>query len=424
MHLSPASLARLFSSGSVTLVVRGIGDGLPVLDASDSTRDTLGCEPAELIATAYTERVHPDDLAAFELGFREALAAGKDRFVLADYRLRHADGSWVWVQDDVRVEPDPEAAGGSSVCTIACLIDVTERRRVRDELDQQCRHLEARVALAERLESIGQLAAGIAHEINTPTQYVGHNTRFLEESFAELSPLLGLAAELAASILREEDAVARAEELERALEAADFEELGREIPKAIRQSLEGIGHVGRIVQAMKEFSHPGGEERTWVDLNHAVESTITVATNEWKYRADLELDLEPGLPALSCRAGELNQVLLNLIVNAAQAIGGERDEKRGRIGITTRCVGEQVEVRISDTGPGIPEEIRGRIFDPFFTTKEVGRGTGQGLSIVHEVVVENHGGSIELETEPGQGTTFIVRLPLGAETEVEESAER
>jgi signal transduction histidine kinase len=207
------------------------------------------------------------------------------------------------------------------------------------------------------------------------------------------------------------------DELDRLAADVDLGFLMTEIPKAIEQSLEGLNRVAEIVRAMKQFSHPDQDEPELADLNRAIENTVTVARNEWKYVADVELDLDPELPAVPCRAGRFNQVILNLIVNAAQAIGelvGDGAQERGKIHIMTRRGQGYVEIRVADTGTGIPARIRSRIFDPFFTTKQVGKGTGQGLAITHNIVVEQHGGSIEFETEEGKGTTFILRLPLQA----------
>jgi signal transduction histidine kinase len=284
-------------------------------------------------------------------------------------------------------------------------------RRIQKELKES----HAQLLRAQKLESIGQLAAGVAHEINTPTQYVGDNTRFLEESFRELAPILKKADELAESVRQGTSSSELADELKAALEEADVEYLGEEIPRAIEQSLNGIDRVRKIVQSMKDFSHPGVEGMVSIDLNRAIESTITVASNEWKYVAELETDFDPELPAVSCLQGEINQVVLNLIVNAAHAIADvvvDGEEGRGTITISTRRDGEFAEVRIGDTGSGIPEAAQGKIFDPFFTTKEVGKGTGQGLSIAHAVVVNKHGGTLDFDTEIGKGTTFVLRLPL------------
>jgi signal transduction histidine kinase len=202
------------------------------------------------------------------------------------------------------------------------------------------------------------------------------------------------------------------------MEQLDVEYLMEEVPKAIQQSLDGIERVAGIVQAMKEFSHPGTEEKTAIDLNRAIQSTITVARNEWKYVAEVVTEFDSCLPMARCLPGEFNQVILNLIINAAQAIAEtaqEGDAARGTITISTRRDGEWAEIRIGDTGTGIPEAIRSRVFDPFFTTKEVGKGTGQGLAIAHSIVVDKHQGTITFDTETGKGTTFIIRLPLHPE---------
>jgi len=292
--------------------------------------------------------------------------------------------------------------------TAGCLLlasDITDRR-----------HLESQLSQAQKLESIGQLAAGIAHEVNTPTQYVGDNTRFMEEAFADLSTLLAQFQDLLDAARSGAVPAAVVAATEAAIEEADLDYLRDEIPTAIRQSLEGIERVTQIVAAMKEFSHPGEAEKQASDINKQIESTITVSRNEWKYVAELTTDLDPELPPVPCLAAELNQVFLNIIVNAAHAIRdvvGESGEM-GQITITSRQSGGWVEIRIRDTGSGIPKHARAKVFDPFFTTKEVGKGTGQGLAIAHSVVVDKHGGNLTFETEMGKGTTFVIRLPVGA----------
>lgn len=275
--------------------------------------------------------------------------------------------------------------------------------------------LEAQLVRAQKLESIGQLAAGIAHEINTPTQYVADNTLFLQTACSDLTTLL----EQYAAVLQASKAgsVPRCliEEVEATAAAIDVEYLLAEIPHAIQQSLEGLERVTTIVRAMKDFSHPGKEDKTAIDLNKAIESTITVARNEWKYVANMVTDFAPDLPLVPCLPGELNQVVLNLIVNAAHAIAdvaGNGEQRKGTITLGTRMEGAEVVIWVSDTGTGIPAEIRDKIFDPFFTTKEVGKGTGQGLAIAHDVVAQKHGGTITFETVEGHGTTFLIRLPV------------
>ncbi len=274
--------------------------------------------------------------------------------------------------------------------------------------------LEHDLTQAQKLESIGQLAAGIAHEINTPTQFVGDNVRFLSDSFADLLVVLDRHRELLASAKAGTCPPELVAACEAESERADLGYLREEIPKAMAQSAEGIERITKIVRAMKDFAHPGSDEKTFVDLNKAIESTVTVTRNEWKYVADMKTDLAPDIPPVPCLLGRFNQVILNMIVNAAHAIGDvvKGTGSKGGISITSRRAGQFAEIRIADTGTGIPEEIRHKIFDPFFTTKEVGKGTGQGLAIARSVVVDKHRGSITVESEVGKGTTFIVRLPL------------
>ena len=292
--------------------------------------------------------------------------------------------------------------------------DITERKRAEEALRQS----ESQLRLAQKLESIGQLAAGIAHEINTPIQYIGDNAKFLDEAFRDLVRFVEPQRELA-SALRNPDQTDFVTALERAVEHVDVDYLRNEIPKAIEHLLEGVAQVARIVRAMKEFSHPGPVEKAPVNINRAIESTILVCKSEWKYVAGLTTDFDPELPPVPCVASEFNQVILNLIVNAAHAIGDVvRDSnQKGSIRISTRRDDGWVEVRVSDTGAGIPEDIRTKIFTPFFTTKEVGKGTGQGLAISHSVIVRKHQGTIHFESEVGVGTTFVIRLPLKCEAE-------
>jgi signal transduction histidine kinase len=268
---------------------------------------------------------------------------------------------------------------------------------------------------AQKMEAIGRLAAGIAHEINTPTQYVGDNTKFLKDSFQGMSNVLAAHRALSEAVRTGAATDELIRNIERVEAESDLAYLLEQIPCAIEETLEGVGRVSRIVGAMKEFSHPGKSEKCPTDLNRAIETTATVARNEWRYVADLTLDLDSRLPLVPCFAGEFNQVILNLVVNAAHAIGdvirGKVTEK-GTIAIRTRRDGEVVELRVSDTGSGIPEAVQPRIFEPFFTTKPVGQGTGQGLAFVYTTIVKKHGGSVRFETEPGKGTTFILRLPV------------
>jgi PAS domain S-box-containing protein len=275
-------------------------------------------------------------------------------------------------------------------------------------------NLETQLSHARKLESVGQLAAGIAHEINTPTQYISDNTHFFKDSFEDICQVVSAYQELFDACAAKDAEAPLREHIEEVLQEADWEFLEEEIPQAIDQSLEGLERVADIVRSMKDFSHPGTKEKTVTDINRALASTITVSRNVWKYVADLKEDFDESLPMVTCLPGELNQVFLNLITNAAHAIGekvGDGSQAKGCITVTTRYDDTWVEVQISDTGTGIPDHIVHRVFDPFFTTKEVGQGTGQGLNICRMIVVEKHGGEIDFTTRPGQGTTFVVRLP-------------
>jgi len=277
--------------------------------------------------------------------------------------------------------------------------DVTDLHRMEQDLRQ-----------AQRLESIGRLAAGIAHEINTPIQFIGDSSHFLKQSYTNVMSYLASCQ----ALLEHPAFEAHQLTLAKLREDLDIAFVEEEAPKALDQITEGVGRVAKIVSAMKSFAHPGSAEKDIADLNRALETTIVVATNEIKGVADVVSELGD-IPLVPCFLGEMNQVFLNLLVNAAHAIASRTDlEGKGRIGVRTFQERNHVVVEISDNGSGIPPEIRDRIYDPFFTTKEIGRGTGQGLAIAHRTVVERHHGIIDFTTEVGKGTSFFVRLPLSA----------
>jgi two-component system, NtrC family, sensor kinase len=279
--------------------------------------------------------------------------------------------------------------------------DITERRALEGQLRQ-----------AQKLEGIGQLAVGIAHEINTPTQFVTDNLTFLSDSWKSVHELL---ERYRGAIRNAGEALPTgvAEGLQQAEQTCDLDFIDSEVPRAIEQSLDGAHRVAKIVRAMKEFSHPGSADKTATDLNKGIESTITVARNEWKYVSEIVMEFDAALPPVMCYPSDINQVVLNLIVNAAHAIKEKiREGEKGRITVGTRTQNDCVEISVSDTGNGIPKAIRTRVFDPFFTTKEVGKGTGQGLALAYTVVVKKHSGNIWFETEIGQGTTFFITLPI------------
>ncbi len=370
--------------------------------------DNLGYTAEELKAMTPLE-LKPDFTVASFNEMLRPLREGEKKEQLFETRHRRKDGSEYFVQVHMQMSRITEPP-----LFVAIITDVTERRDLESQLMQ-----------AKKMESIGQLAAGIAHEINTPAQFVGDNTRFVQDAFKDLIELNANFQKLYAAA--KDDAVTPEllDEVAASMEAADVEFLSDEVPTAIDQSLDGISRISNIVRAMKEFSHPGGKDFETTDLNNAITNTITVASNEWKYLADVETDLADDLPSVMCFQQEINQVILNLIVNAAHAIEsgrGEGSDEKGVIHIATRAGSDDVEITISDTGCGIPDEIIDRVFDPFFTTKEVGKGTGQGLAMAYKTIVDKHRGTLSVDSKVGEGTTFTIRLPITAKAIREEEA--
>jgi PAS domain S-box-containing protein len=359
-----------------------------------------GIAVSEALGADLLDLVIAEDRQATLDALRPLIRGERDQCSQA-VRYRTRDGGLRWLELRARLRTD---ASGRVLGTAGTLNDVTERRRLEQQLLQ-----------AQKLEAIGQLAAGVAHEINTPTQYVGDNVRFAEGAFGDVLRMQAALRAVADSCRhdpRHAPAVAAADSLAREL---DVEFLAEELPSALAQALEGIERIAEIVRGVKAFSDSGAGGLTPTDLNHQLESAITVSRNEWKHAAEVVRDLDPSLPPVYCRVAEVNQVLLNIVVNAAQAIAEVRREggvrEKGEIRVASRRDGGWVEVRISDTGGGVPPAVRSRIFDPFFTTKPLGKGTGQGLAVAHGIV-EQHGGTITFETEVGAGTMFIVRLPI------------
>jgi signal transduction histidine kinase/HAMP domain-containing protein len=286
------------------------------------------------------------------------------------------------------------------------MLDITELRRLGREL-----------AAAQKLESIGRLAAGVAHEINTPVQFVSDNIQFVRASLLDIAAVIQAYRVLQQAVQSAGQSAGNVAEAARlavdAEGAADIDYILQNVPQAIESSIEGVGRIATIVRAMKEFAHPDQEDKTLADLNQAIASTLVIANNEFKYIAELDTQYGP-LPQIKCYLGEVNQVVLNLVINASHAIADVVKDSgvRGKLTVRTRLDGNEVEIAITDTGTGIPEAVRDKIFDPFFTTKEVGKGTGQGLALAHSVVVGKHGGTLRFETECGKGTTFLIRLPI------------
>ena len=351
----------------------------------------------------WLELIHPDDRERVRQQLEDAQRNQLRNAGELECRYRRADGTYATCVNRASFVYDDS---GRLIRSVGAVRDISDSLHIMEQLRQ-----------AQKLEAIGQLAAGIAHEINTPTQFIGDNIQFIRQSWGGLHAVLALAR-----LMREEAAVAPLHEqlladFDREVETSDLEYILDEVPRAIDHSLEGVRRVAKIVQAMKEFSHRGTEEKSPVDINRAISATVTVARNEWKYVADLEMALDPELPLVPCFVAEFNQVMLNLLVNASHSIAdkvGDGAQGKGVIRIATTRNGSWIEASVRDNGLGIPEAIQPRIFEPFFTTKPIGKGTGQGLAMAHSVIVKRHGGKLWCESQPGEGSTFFIRLPLAA----------
>jgi len=394
-----AAIRRLLTA--VPALFIGLGSGRRVLLWNPLAEKALGC----------------GEKAAVGRPLERCGAAWDVDRVLSDLAACSRSGRPVHV-DGLRCDPPGEAPvelgltliplgedGLYGVRSVIIGADITERKRLEEQLAQ-----------AQKMQAIGHLAAGIAHEISTPAQFVGDNTHFLQDAFADFKQLLDRGQDLAQAVRGGRPWQAPLNELDAATDMLDLNYLNAEVPLAIEHILDGVQRISKIVRSMKFFAHPGDDvEKKPLDLNEAIESTIVISRNEWKYVAEMETDLDPGLPPVAGRSGEINQVLLNLVTNAAHAIAaksGDGPSAKGTIRIMSRRRNGWAEIRIQDSGDGIPDGLRSKVFDLFFTTKEEGRGSGQGLAIAHAVVVEKHGGELTFDSTPGQGTTFCIRLPM------------
>jgi two-component system NtrC family sensor kinase len=353
---------------------------------------------SDALAQATWERVHPEDRADIHEQLQRLAMSPDGSNLDLEYRVTSVTGRLIDLRSVVRAHHTDDGA----VVLRGISVDITSQKKLEMELRQ-----------AQKLESVGRLAAGVAHEINTPVQFVSDSIHFLGEAVDDLTKLIAAYRVVHKSVI---DGVPSSEAAAAATQAehdADVDYLLEQLPGAVDRSREGLDRVASIVRSMKAFAHPDQKEMSAVDLNQAIQSTLIIARSEYKYVADVETDLGE-LPPVTCHAGEINQAILNILVNGAHAIGDvvAGTNGRGLLRVCSRQLGDWVEVRISDTGGGIPDAIRDRIFDPFFTTKDVGKGTGQGLAIARNVVLEKHGGALTFETESGAGTTFIMRLPI------------
>ncbi|MCK4303333.1 MAG: PAS domain S-box protein [Candidatus Eisenbacteria sp.] len=365
--------------------------------ANPHLSDLMGCPAGDLDEPFY-DFLFPEDRPHLD-GYLKVLRSSHQSSPDLQIGFRHRTGHRIDIEiSGTRVTYTGEPA------ELLFLRDVTERNTLQMQLSR-----------AAKLEAIGQLAGGIAHEINTPTQYVGDNTRFLQETFSDMLELIStyqtLMERARARATTEEDFLKAKE----AAEAIDIAFLEEEVPKALVQSLEGLGRISTIVAAMKAFANPQVCDTRQIDINKLIQDTVTVSRNEWKYVAEMETVLDDSIPCIPINAAAINQAILNIIINAAQAVAGTIEngsKEKGKISIRTRCEGNWILIEIQDTGGGIPKVVQPRVFDPFFTTKEVGSGTGQGLALAHAAVVDSHGGKLTFETKIGKGTTFVIRLPV------------
>jgi len=363
------------------------------------SREELIGESVELVMPSEKNREH---MGLMREAFRES------RPVRVVVQGHHPSGAPMWLS--LAITPVCPA-GGKASHFIGIATDITQsvedariKREMQVRIDSQERERERltlELRLAQKLEALGRLAAGVAHEINTPIQFISDNVTFMRDSLEDLAKVVN------AYKLGVNQGNDTAEEVELGY-------LMGELPKSMDRAQEGVRRVANIVRAMKEFSHPGSEARSLADVNRALERTLEIARSEYKHVACVEVRLG-SLPHVLCNIGELNQVFLNLLVNAAHAIEkAGRDASTGRIRITSEHVGAEVILAFEDNGCGIAAENLDKIFDPFFTTKEVGKGTGQGLAITRSIVVDRHGGSIDVDSVVGSGTRLSVRLPVTA----------
>jgi PAS domain S-box-containing protein len=398
------------------LAVAGTSDGLWDWNLADNSSfcsprfkelvglDNSAPEPPNLFDWLRS-RMHPEDVQATALAIRQAIKLGHSYRSI--YRLKVGDaGAWRWIES--RGAPVMDT-NGRAIRLAGAITDITERKEAEQALQ-----------LAARMASVGTLASGIAHEINTPVQFVNDSVQFLRDAAKDCFALI----EKLQQVSRLAAAKSPDAELQSAItvavdgeEEADLEYLHENVPKAFERCIDGLDRVSTIVRSMKEFAHPSLEAMAPVDLNRAIGNTLTIARNEYKYVAEMHTEFGE-IPPVRCYINEINQVVLNLVVNAAHAIADvvKGTEGRGAITVCTRTEGEIVVISITDTGGGIPVTVGQRIFEPFFTTKEVGKGTGQGLALAWTVVKDKHGGELSFETMVGKGTTFFIRLPIAGKS--------
>jgi PAS domain S-box-containing protein len=388
------------------LLVNNAGDSIFIVQdetlkfSNPKTQEITGYPAEELAQIQLINLIHPEDRDRVFEGYKKRLNGEKHSDALS-FRIISKTGQEIWAQlntTSITWEGRP--------ATLNFLRDISELKQAEEERKQ----IEAQLFQSEKMASIGQLAAGVAHEINNPTGFVSSNLKTLSEYIEDISSLLKEYRKLFAKLKQNsgiDNLAGIPEHLKRITaieEEADFEFVLKDIFELIEESREGTERIKKIVQDLKDFAHPGEDKPKFADINKNMDSTVNVVWNELKYKADVAKDYGE-LPRVQCYPQLLNQVFMNLLVNAAQSI-----EKHGRIRIKTRADNGYVEIKISDTGPGIPKENLHRIFDPFYTTKDVGKGTGLGLNVAYNIIKKHHG-KIDVKSDVGKGTTFTVRIP-------------
>ncbi|MDP3481448.1 MAG: ATP-binding protein [Desulfoprunum sp.] len=375
-----------------------------VIQANKAALAALGWTPEEFVGRHMHETIHhsQDDGSEYPWDFCPVFAA------IEDGSSHHVDGDVFWHKNGSSFSADfivcPTRDEKNEITgAVLTFRNLTEQRLK-----------EANRIHSMKLESIGELSAGIAHEINTPIQFIGSNVSFLQDSFGDLLKLVAAYGRLREALAGSGQFTELLSEIEELEQDADVEYLQDEAPKAFEQTRGGVDRVTKLVLGLKGFAHSGdGEMKRPVDLNEIINNSLIVCHNVYKYVAEMETDFGE-LPTINIYPGDIGQVIVNLVVNAAHAIADLKGEsaEMGKIKISTSCQDKVITISVSDTGGGIPEGVRQRVFDPFFTTKDVGRGSGQGLAISRTIIHDKHQGELTFESIIGKGTTFFVKLPL------------
>ncbi len=411
-HLTNARLEYLIDNTPAIIYSSVPSGDFKMTFVSANASRVLGYDPEEMVADPnfWFNHIHPDDIPTIFSSLAMVFVEGQRTY---EYRFRASDGRYLWMHDMLRLIRDSE---GNPLEVIGSLTDITDRKLMEEALKEtgeeqkllieKLQQAQAQLLQSEKMASIGQLAAGVAHEINNPVGFVNSNMGSLRSYVETLFKVIDGYDELLARTNNSPDAAAAVKQLR---EQADLEFLKEDVTALVTESMDGLKRVKDIVQSLKDFSHVGETDWQMADLHHGLDSTLNIAHNEFKYKATIDKQYGQ-LPLVKCLASQLNQVFMNLIVNASHAI-----KESGVITIRTGTEDNWVWIEVADTGVGIPPENLSRIFDPFFTTKTVGQGTGLGLSLSYNIV-KKHGGRIDVESEVGKGTRFTIRLPVEPDT--------